>query len=299
MATAAPTRFLDPRVLAELSNLELVARTVVQGFIAGLHRSPDFGFSQEFAEYRAYTPGDDLRHVDWNVFARTEKTYLKRYRGETNTEVVVLFDASASMRYASRGISKFDYSKFLASAIVYLAHLQRDSTGLVAFHDDVSASVAPSSRQGQLLRLLHAIDKLETGVRTEFSRPFQHLLHLQKRRGISIVISDFLAPVPEIIRCVEPLRFRGNEVLLFQVLDPDELRPKIEEPVLLVDMETSDTLEVSPDFARGDYPERMAGHLAEMQTSAQKAGLEYFHLTTDRPLDSALREYFNVRRRRQ
>src|SRR3954454_12850770 len=130
-------RFLNPSVLASISGLELVARTVVDGFGAGLHRSPDFGFSQEFAEYRAYTEVDDLRHVDWNVFARTERAYLKRYRGETNSQVMVLLDASASMGFASGNVSKFDYSKFLASALVFLAHLQRDSTGFIVFHDDV------------------------------------------------------------------------------------------------------------------------------------------------------------------
>src|SRR5690242_20850715 len=131
MPAALTNRFLDPRVLAGISGLDLIAKTAVDGFIAGLHKSPDFGFSQEFAEYRAYTPGDDLRHVDWNVFARTEKAYLKRYRGETNTEVMVLLDASASMGFASGKVSKFDYAKFLASALVFLAHLQRDSTGLI------------------------------------------------------------------------------------------------------------------------------------------------------------------------
>src|ERR1700759_753738 len=141
-------RFLDPAVLAEISGLDLVAKTVVDGFIAGLHRSPDFGFSQEFAEYRAYTPGDDLRHVDWNVYARTEKAFLKRYRGETNTAAMVLLDASASMGFgsgATQGVTKFEFAKFLASSLVYLAHLQRDSAGLIVFHDDVSNFLPPTS----------------------------------------------------------------------------------------------------------------------------------------------------------
>ena len=191
MPAEVTNRFLDPAVLAEISGLDLVARTVVEGFIAGLHRSPDFGFSQEFAEYRAYTPGDDLRHVDWNVFARTEKAYLKRYRGETNTEVMVLLDASASMGFASGAVRKFDYSKFLASALVYLAHLQRDSTGLIVFHDDVANFVRPSGRQGQLMRLLHGIDNAQLGKRTDFRRPFFELQQFLKRRGITILISDF------------------------------------------------------------------------------------------------------------
>lgn len=298
MPANLPNRFVDPHVLAELSNLELVARTVVQGFVAGLHRSPDFGFSQEFAEYRAYTPGDDLRHVDWNVFARTDKAYLKRYRGETNTEIVVMLDASASMNFSSHTTSKFIYSKFLASALVYLAHLQRDSTGLIAFHDDVAKFIPPSSRQGQLMRLLHAVDTVETGTRTDFSRPFQQLQQIQKRRGMAILISDFLAPVNQIIATIEPLRFRGNEVILFHVLDPEEMKPSISEPVLLVDMETQDAMEVSPDYARHEYAPKIAAHLEDLRSSSQRAGLEYFTVTTDRPLDAALREYFSIRQRR-
>ena len=298
MPVAVQNRFLDPAVLAELSGLDLIARTVVDGFVAGLHRSPDFGFSQEFAEYRAYTPGDDLRHVDWNVFARTDKTYLKRYRGETNTEVVVLMDASASMNFTSGAVSKFTYSKFIASALVYLAHLQRDSTGLIAFHDDVANVVMPSSRQGQLMRLMHAIDSAETGIRTDFKRPFSQLQQFQKRRGITILISDFLVPIDVVISSVQPLRFRGNDLILFHVLDREELQPSLKEPVLLVDMETSDAVEVSPEYARNDYRQKMERHIAGLREESQKAGIEYFLVQTDRPLDAALREYFTIRQRR-
>jgi len=146
-------RFLDPATLSSISGLELVAQTVVDGFVAGLHRSPDFGFSQEFAEYRAYTPGDDLRHVDWNVFARTERAYLKRYRGETNCQITMLLDASASMGYTSHGVTKLDYARFLAASIAYLANHQRDATGLIVFHEDVDNYIPPSTRQGQFHRL--------------------------------------------------------------------------------------------------------------------------------------------------
>jgi uncharacterized protein (DUF58 family) len=291
-------RFLDPAVLAEISSLDLVARTVVEGFVAGLHRSPDFGFSQEFAEYRAYTPGDDLRHVDWNVFARTEKAYLKRYRGETNTEVMVLLDASASMGFASGNVSKFHYGKFLASALVFLAHLQRDSTGFIVFHDDVADFVRPSGRQGQLMRLLHAIDKARLGKRTDFRRPFFELQQLLKRRGITILISDFFETPENIVHTIEPLRFRGNEVILFQVLDRSELEPGLAEPVLLVDMETDEALEVSPEYGRMEYREKIAAHIEHLRCKAEAAGLEYFLLTTDRPLDEGLREYFTIRQRR-
>src|SRR6266404_6469563 len=142
-------RFLEPSVLAGISGLELVAKTVVQGFVAGLHRSPDFGFSQEFAEYRAYSEGDDLRHVDWNVFARTERAYLKRYRGETNSQLTMLLDVSASMGYSSHGITKLDYGRFLAVSLAYLANQQRDAAGIIVFDDDVRNYVNPSTRQGQ------------------------------------------------------------------------------------------------------------------------------------------------------
>jgi uncharacterized protein (DUF58 family) len=294
----ATNRFLDPAVLAEISGLDLVAKTVVDGFIAGLHRSPDFGFSQEFAEYRAYTPGDDLRHVDWNVFARTEKAYLKRYRGETNTAVMVLLDASASMGFGSGAVRKFEYSKFLASALVYLAHLQRDSAGLIVFHDDVANFIRPSARQGQLMRLLHGIDAARLGKRTDFRRPFFELQQFLRRRGITVLISDFFENPDTIVDTVRPLRFRGNELILFHVLDAGELEPKLGEPVLLLDMETGDAIEASPDYARTEYRQKIDAHIAELRSKAQGAGLEYFLVRTDRPLDAALREYFTVRQGR-
>ena len=295
MPVDAPNRFLDPAVLAEISGLDLVAKTVVDGFIAGLHRSPDFGFSQEFAEYRAYTPGDDLRHVDWNVFARTEKAYLKRYRGETNTALMVLLDASASMGFSSGPVRKFDYAKYLASALVYLAHLQRDSAGLIVFHDDVANFVRPSGRQGQLMRLLHGIDNAELGKRTDFRRPFFELQQFLKRRGITVLISDFYEDPETIIQTVRPLRFRGNELILFHILDSRELEPNLGEPALLVDMETGDAIEASPDYARTEYRQKIDAHIRELRSKAQSAGLEYFLLRTDRPLDAALREYFTIR----
>ena len=167
-------RFLDPATLASISGLDLVAKTVVDGFVAGLHRSPDFGFSQEFAEYRAYTPGDDLRHVDWNVFARTERCYLKRYRGETNTQLLVLLDTSASMGYGSHEVTKLDYARFSRPRSATWPTQQRDAAGLIVFDDDVKNYVAPSTRQGQLFRLLHAIEKAEPGTHTDFAKPFVH-----------------------------------------------------------------------------------------------------------------------------
>ncbi len=289
-------RFLDPNVLAGISGLDLVAKTVVDGFIAGLHRSPDFGFSQEFAEYRAYTPGDDLRHVDWNVFARTERAFLKRYRGETNCQLTILLDASRSMKFTSHSVEKLEYARFLAASLAYLANVQRDAAGIIVFDDDVRNYVRPSSRQGQLARLLHAIEGVQVGTRTNFSKPFIHLQEFLRRRGLVVVISDFWEQPETIIKTVEPLRYRGNELVLFHVLDPEEIRPKLRHPVLLEDLETGEALEVSPDYTTHEYRHKIDAHLEDLKTRAQGAGMDYFLVDTSRPLDAALREYLAIRK---
>jgi uncharacterized protein (DUF58 family) len=292
-------RFLDPSTLASISSLDLVAKTVVDGFVAGLHRSPDFGFSQEFAEYRAYSEGDDLRHVDWNVFARTERAYLKRYRGETNTQILLLLDTSASMGFTSQQVNKLEYSKFVAATLCYMANLQRDAAGLIIFDEDIQNYVAPSTRQGQLFRLLHAIEKAEVGTHTDFAKPFVHFQNFLHRRGLVVVMSDFYADPETIVRTVEPLRFKGNEVILFHMLDPQEIRPKFREPVLLYDLEdTTNSLEVSPDYAKQEYRKRIDSHIEALGSKARGAGMEYFLMDTGRPLDEGLREYLQVRKGR-
>jgi uncharacterized protein (DUF58 family) len=277
--------------------LDLIAKTVVDGFVAGLHRSPDFGFSQEFAEYRAYAQGDDLRHVDWNVFARTGRCYLKRYRGETNTRLLVLLDTSASMGYGSHAVNKLDYARFLAASLCYLANVQRDAAGLIVFDEEVSNYVAPSTRQGQLFRLLHAIEQAHTGTRTDFTKPFVHFQNFLHRRGMVVVISDFYEDPAVIVKTVEPLRFRGNEVILFHLLDPQEIAPNFREPVLLVDMENSGSaIEVSPEYARHEYRTKIDAHIEALRSQARGAGMDYFLVDTSRPLDEGLREYLSVRR---
>jgi uncharacterized protein (DUF58 family) len=289
-------RFLDPSVLAGISSLDLIAKTVVDGFISGLHRSPDFGFSQEFAEYRMYNPGDDLRHVDWNVFARSERMYLKRYRGETNCQVTILLDASRSMKFTSHKIDKLEYARYMAASIAYLAGLQRDAVGLIVFDDEVRQFVPPSTRQGQLARLLHAVEKAEAGTRTDYARPFAHLREFLHRRGLIVTISDFWEKPENVIKTIAPLRFHGNEVVLFHVLDPEEIRPKLQDPVLMEDLETGATLEVSPEYAAKEYPAKIDAHIEEMKSKAQGNGLDYFLVDTSRPLDGALREYLAQRR---
>ncbi len=290
-------RFLDPAVLAGISSLDLVAKTVVDGFISGLHESPDFGFSQEFAEYRQYMPGDDLRHVDWNVFARSDKMFLKRFKGETNTLITVILDASPSMKYGSHGMQKLEYARFLAASIVYLAHLQRDATGLIVFDEEVRNFVQPSSRQGQMMRLMHAIDQAEVTdqKRTDYNRPFSHLVDFLRKRGMVVAISDFWEDPETVIKAVSPLRARGSELVLFHVLDPEELAPKIKGSALFEDLESGHKMQVSSDYAGKEYKEKMAAHLEAIKSKAQGAGIEYFLCDTSKPLDQSLRRYLAVR----
>src|SRR3954454_5334572 len=306
-------RFLQPAVLAGISSLDLVAKTVVDGFVAGLHRSPDFGFSQEFAEYRAYAPGDDLRHVDWNLFARTERCYLKRYRGETNSQLTVLLDASNSMEYTSgppnhpsgidqssgTPIKKADYARFIAASLFYLAiHNQRDAAGLIVFDEKLRDVIRPSTRPGQLARLFAALERAEPQARTDFTKPLHHFQELVHRRGIAIVISDFYEDPETIVRTIEPLRYRGNEVVLFHILDPDEIRPVLKSSSVLVDLETDQKIEVVPEYAKTSYREKIDAHIEHLRSRARGAGMDYQLLVTDRPLDASLRSYLALRKER-
>jgi uncharacterized protein (DUF58 family) len=292
-------RFLNPSVLAEISSLDLIAKTVVDGFVAGLHRSPDFGFSQEFAEYRAYSPGDDLRHVDWNVFARTERAYLKRYRGETNSLLTVLLDASNSMNFTSHSVNKMDYARFTAASLFYLAiHNQRDAAGLIVFDDEVRNYIRPSTRQGQISRLLHGLELAEPRARTDYAKPLHHFQEFLRRRGLVLIISDFYETPEKIIRNIEPLQFHGNEVVLFHVLDPQEIRPDLGEPAVFIDLETREEMEITPEYTRNDYRQKIAAHMGELRDRARGAGMDYHLLVTDQPLDGALREYLSIRQGR-
>jgi uncharacterized protein (DUF58 family) len=253
--------------------------------------SPDFGFSEEFVEYRAYVPGDDLRYVDWNVYARTERAYLKRFRGETNAWLTVLLDASNSMQFASHGINKMDYARYLAASLFYLAiHGQRDAAGLLTFDDEVRNYIRPSTRQGQLHRLLAGLEQAEARARTDFSKPMRYFQEFLKRRGMVLIVSDFWESPESIVRTIEPLRFRGNEVVLFHVLDPKDVRPDLNGPSILVDMETKEQLNVTPDYTKKEYREKIETHLTDLRDRTQAAGMGYYLLMTDRPLDDALRE---------
>jgi uncharacterized protein (DUF58 family) len=293
-------RFLDPRVLAGIANLELTARTVVEGFISGLHRSPHYGFSQEFAEFRPYVPGDDLRYVDWNVYARTERLYLKKYQGETNTRVTILLDASASMDFARKGVKKIDYARFLAASMAYLAHQQRDAVGLITFNDTVREFIVPSSRQGQWIKVLHGLNRSEAGkrTRTDFAEPFRQFQQHLNKRGLVLVVSDFLAPAAAVLEAIKPLAFRGSDVVMMHVLDPEELNPVLEDSRILIDLETGDEMEVSPEFAEKEYPRRIRAHIEALKEGAQASRISYHLAVSSEPLDEALRRYLAVRQGR-
>src|SRR5512139_2756703 len=270
-----PFSLLRPEVLAGLSTLELVARQAVEGFFQGMHRSPRFGFSQEFAEYKAYAEGDDPRFVDWNVFARTDRTYIRRYLGETNTRLMIALDVSASMGYSSGKVSKLQYAKFVAASLAYMALQQHDPVGLIAFDAKIRSYRPPSSRTGSLQAILHALDALEPGSRTDLAESLRQLREHCQRRGLVAVISDLYCDPEALTRAVQPLAWRGHDVMIFQVLDRAELEPGWQESVLLEDVESGQQLEVSPDYLRTTYRERVEAHLAKMRQVAAGVGADH------------------------
>jgi uncharacterized protein (DUF58 family) len=295
MNATALNRLLPPQTLQGLANLELVARTAVEGFLTGLHRSPHYGFSQEFKEYRAYVEGDDPRFVDWNVYARTERTYIRRYEGETNTRLMILLDASASMNYSSTSVSKLQYAKFLAAALAYLAARQHDPVGLIVFDEEVRQYRPATSRPGSLHAMIHSIDAVTAGHGTNLEACFRSFGEHLKRRGLVAVISDLYCDPAAMSKAVQPLAYHGHDIMLFQLLDPQELRPEWRESVLLEDLETHRTINVAPEYLAGEYRQRLENHLASLRQAAANAGAHQLLITTDEPLDRALRRYLLFR----
>lgn len=300
MNAAAP-HLLPPSTLASLANLELIARTAVHGFLYGLHRSPHFGFSQEFREYRAYTEGDDPRFVDWNVYARTDRTYIRRFEGETNTRLMLLLDASASMGYSSparaQAVSKLQYAKFLAAALAYLASRQHDPVGLIVFDEKLRQARPATSRSGNLQSVIHTIDSVTAGGGTSLDDSFRAFREHLSRRSLVALISDLYCDAAVLSRNVQPLASQGHDVVIFQVLDPQEMNPQWDESVLLEDIETRASLNVSPEFLRRRYRERLEAHLDAMRSAAAGAGAHHVLLETDQPLNEALRRYLLFRQR--
>ncbi|MDH3267151.1 MAG: DUF58 domain-containing protein [Gammaproteobacteria bacterium] len=289
---------LHPAVLAKLKNLDLVARSVVEGFLIGLHRSPKFGFSQEFAEYRSYAEGDDPRFIDWNVYARSDRMVVKRFLGETNSHLMLLLDASASMGFGGPPVSKLRYAQFLAASLAFLASRQHDAVGCMIFDEEVRDYRAPTSRSGKLQSVLHCIDAAKARTGTKFEKPFDKFREQVLRRGLVAVISDFYCDIEQLLNGVRPLAWQGQDVVLFQILDERELQPQIRANVLLEDLETGEAVEVAPQFMRDIYPERMRDHIESLKKAAAGIGADHVLVKTSDSLDQALRNYLLFRQRR-
>lgn len=285
------TRFLAPEILARINSLELIARAVVEGFVSGLHRSPYLGFSTDFAEHRQYMPGDDLRHLDWKLLARTDRLYIKKYQGDTNAQVHLLVDASASMGYGSGVVTKLQYAQYLASSLAFLAVRQHDSIGMVAFDEDVIDHVPPRSRTGHLRTVLGSIEQLVPGRGTALSKQLHRTAELLTRRGIIVLISDLYDEPKLVMEGLEHLRFRGNDVVVFQILDRQELDFSFNEPVVLEDSETEEQMHVMPDELRDEYLRLIRLHVDALREGAARNRIDYELLRTSEPLDAALFSY--------
>ena len=215
-------RFLAPEVLAKINSLELLARTVVEGFISGLHRSPFTGFSTEFAEYRQYMPGDDLRYLDWKLLGRTDRYYIKKYRADTNSQCHIVLDASASMRYASGAVSKLQYAQFVGASLAYLINRQQDAVGMIAFDEVVRTHVPALARTGHMRTVFGRMEQIEPGNETQLAKVLHEVAERITRRGIIVLVSDLYDEPEPLIKALQHLRFRGNDVIVFQILDKNE-----------------------------------------------------------------------------
>jgi len=290
-------QFLDPAVVARLSNLELKARTVVEGFLSGLHRSPFKGFSVEFAEYRQYIPGDDLSTIDWKVYARTDRHYVKKFEEETNLDCHLMLDISGSMGYGSRGITKYEYGQCLAASLAYLMNRQRDASGLAAFDERIVTMLPASARPGHLSAMLVTLDRLKLGTHTNVSKPLHQLADSLSKRGMVVLISDLLDDPERVIRGLKHFRFRGTDVIVFHLLDPDELAFPFERATRFEDMETRAEVMAVPVVVRDHYRKAIGGLIERYKQELGAAGIDYQLLTTDQPLELALLAYLSTRGR--
>jgi uncharacterized protein (DUF58 family) len=297
MSATAPTRFLDPELLARVGSLELLARAEVEGFMSGLHRSPFTGFSTEFTEYRQYNPGDDLRYLDWRLLARTDRYFIKKYRADTNTQCHLLVDTSASMNYAhASSVTKLQYAQFLAASLAYLLNRQQDAVGLVAFADKVHTHVPARNRTGHMRTVFGHLSMLQAAGETHLAESLHQLAEILTRRGIVVIISDFYDQTDRLQEAFQHLRFKGHDLVAFHVLDQNELDFDFTDPVLLLeDAETQEQMPVLPDVVMSGYRERMREHVDGMRRCAANNKVDYEMLTTKQPLDFALFSFLSRR----
>ena len=286
--------FLDHRVLSRLAAIPFSPRFPMLGTVSGRHSSPHRGSSVEFAEYRKYVPGDDLRRLDWKVFGRTDKFYVKEFEADSNAAFTVLLDVSASMGFGER-LSKLDYARTLAACLLYLVHQQRDRVGLATFDTEIRTYVPAASRH--LNTVLHTLDRVVAERPGAFESPVTRLAEQLTRRGVVVVISDLYAEPDDIFRALAPLRFRGHDVLLFHVLDRAELEFPYDAPSTFEDLEDGEQVAVSPEALRAGYLALMQAHLETLATRARGQQIDYLQLPTDQPLDHALYHYLSARDR--
>jgi uncharacterized protein (DUF58 family) len=286
-------RFVDPKVLSRIGNLELLARTVVEGFINGMHRAPYFGASIDFAEHRGYVAGDDIRRVDWRLFARTDRYYVKQYEADTNTNLSVLLDISRSMKFGSKGIAKLDYGCYIGACLAYLAQRQRDRVGAITFDNDIVTHIPPSAKHFNVV--LHTLDRAKATRPGHLSEPLKLMAEHFKRRGILLLISDFYDEPDDILEAIKPLRFLGNDLIVFHILDPREVDFAFEEASTFEDLETTDQMPVVPQSFREQYRQMINEHIETLRARFSEQRIDYALLNTAEPLDRALFSYLNSR----
>ena len=293
-------RFLDPAVLARLGTMELKARTVVEGFLAGLHRSPFKGFSVEFAEYRQYLPGDDLARLDWKVYARSDRHYVKKFEEETNLDCHLLLDVSASMAYRGGApMSKMEYASVLAASLAFLMNRQRDATGLMAFDHRIVSRLPPGARPGHLHALLLALEALRPGERSDLGRPLRQLATAVLKRSLVVFISDLLHDPEPVISGLRHLKARRCDVIVFQVLDPNELTFPFKGPSRFKDLESATEVTADAPSIRAAYLRQLAGLTLRYDRELRGNGIDYVQVDTSQPLDFALLTYLSARSRRK
>lgn len=291
-------KFLDPATISKLSRLDLKARLVVEGFIAGLHRSPYHGFSVEYAEHRQYMPGDPIKHIDWKVYAKSDRFYIKEYEEETNLKAYIFLDVSASMGYMSDGISKLEYGKYLAASMAYLMLSQQDSVGLVLYDERIRHYIPPRSVGSHLHVVLQHLNQAEAGAGTSSRTTFHALAERIKRRGLIIIISDLMEEDPDnVISGIKHFRHRKHEVIVFRILDPAEQQFSFDRPLRFRDMETGEEVFTDPNQIRDQYLNRLQGQNERYMQVCRENYADYIALETTTPFDYALLAFLGKRGR--
>jgi uncharacterized protein (DUF58 family) len=281
-----------------IKNLQLRAKVVVEGALSGLHRSPYHGFSVEFSEYRQYTDGDDPRYLDWRLFARSDRYYIKRFEDETNLRCYLLVDLSRSMGFGSLTYAKADYAKTVAATFVYFLSLQRDAVGLITFDERIEEILPARFRPGHMHRVMLALECAVGGASTDLAAPLEQIARTAAKRGLVVLLSDLLAPIEMLERRLGYLRSRGHEVVVMRVLDPAEVTFRFEESAIFHDLESGKQLYVDPQTVRERYLQRFTEHAEAIERACSRLGIDLYRLDTDRPLELALFDFLNSRFRR-